>query len=63
MRKMYCIKCKKYKEFKKPKISYICDKTLLRFSIYNNRGSEDEKLFEEEEPIGILKILGFINDM
>ena len=23
MRKTYCIKCKKYKEFKKPKISYI----------------------------------------
>ena len=61
MRKMYCIKCKKYKEFKKPKISYICDKTLLLFSIYNNRGRVDEKLFEEEEPIEILKILGFIN--
>ena len=28
MRKFYCTKCKKYKEFKKPKISYICDKTL-----------------------------------
>ena len=28
MRKLYCTKCKKYKEFKKPKISYICDKTL-----------------------------------
>ena len=28
MRKFYCTKCKKYKEFKKPKISYVCDKTL-----------------------------------
>ena len=29
MRKVFCNKCKKYKEFKKPKISYICDKALL----------------------------------
>ena len=28
MRKFYYTKCKKYKEFKKPKISYVCDKTL-----------------------------------
>ena len=35
MRKMYCTKCKKYKEFKKPKTSYICDKTLLLSSTCN----------------------------
>ena len=29
MRKIYCTECKKYKELKKLKISYICDKTLL----------------------------------
>ena len=33
MRKIYCAKCKKYKEFKNPKISYICHKTLPLFSI------------------------------
>ena len=33
MRKIYCITCKNYKEFKKPKISYICDKALLLSSI------------------------------
>ena len=29
MRKIYCTKYKKYKEFKKLKISYLCEKTLL----------------------------------
>ena len=42
MRKIYCIKCKKYKNLVKPKISYICYKTLLLC------GSEDEKIFKEE---------------
>ena len=63
MGKIYCIKCKKYKKFKKPKISYICDKTLLLFSICNQRGSEDEKMFREEELIEISKILCLINNM
>ena len=35
MREIYCIKCKKYKEFKKPKLSYISYKILLLSSIYN----------------------------
>ena len=41
MREIYYIKCKKYKVFKKTKISYICYKTLLLFSICNKCGSED----------------------
>ena len=45
MRKIYCTKCKKYKEFKKPKISYICDKTLLLSCIFNKSGIKDEKIF------------------
>ena len=43
MRKIYCAKCKKYNQFKKPKISYICDKTLLLSSICNKCGSEDKQ--------------------
>ena len=35
LREIYCIKCKKYKEFKKPKILYICYKSLLLSSICN----------------------------
>ena len=43
MRKIYCINRKKYKEFKKSRISYICYKTLLLSSICNKCGKEDEK--------------------
>ena len=60
MRKIYCINCRKYKEFKKPKVSYIFCKTLLLSSICNKCGNEVEKIFEEEESIEILKILELI---
>ena len=49
MRKIYCSKSIKYKEFKKPKISYICDKKLLLSCICNKSGSEGEKIFKEKE--------------
>ena len=58
MRRIYCINCKNYEEFKKPRISYICYKTLLLGSNCNKCGSEDEKIFKEEESIEILKSLG-----
>ena len=55
MRKIYSTKCKKYKEFEKPKMSYICDKTLLLSHICNKCVSEDEKIFKEEESIGLIE--------
>ena len=68
MRKIYCTNCKKYKEFKNPKISFICYKTLLfvvliLFGICNKCKSEDEKIFKEEESIERLKILGLITNI
>ena len=64
MRKIYCIKCKKYKEIKNPKISYISDKTLLISSICNKYGSEDQKIiFQEEESMEILTIHGLIKNI
>ena len=48
MRKIYCTKCKKYKEFKNPKTSYIIYKTLLPSGICNNCRSEDEQIFNKE---------------
>ena len=49
MRKISFIKYKMYKEFKKPKISYICDKTLVFSSIYNKCRSEDEKYLKKNQ--------------
>ena len=53
--KSYCIKCNKYRKFKKPKISYIFDKTLVVFIICGEFGSSYEKISKEEESIEILK--------
>ena len=44
MRKNYCTKCKKYKEFKKPEISYICVTKLLHSIICNKCGIKDENM-------------------
>ena len=41
MSKINCTKCKKYKQFKKLKISYTCDNILLLSSICNKCGRED----------------------
>ena len=62
MRKI-CTTCKRYKELEKPKISYIWDKALLLSSFCNKCGSEDAKIFKEEESTEILKILGLINNV
>ena len=62
MRKIYCIKCKKYKEFKKTERSYICYKILL-FSSICKCGSEGKRIFMEGESIEIIKILGLINNI
>ena len=63
MRKICCGQCKICKKFKQPKISYICDKTLLLSSIFDQYGSGDENIFKSEESIEILKIFGLINNM
>ena len=47
MRKIYCTNCTIYKE-------------LLHFSICNTCGSEDEKIFKEDESFKILKFLHLI---
>ena len=57
------MKCEKYKKFIKPKVSYICYKTVLLSSICNKCGSEDDKIFKEEVSLEILKILSLINDI
>ena len=64
-RKIYCINCKKYKEFKKPKISYICYKRFFLSSICKKCGSEDEKYLKKKnqlryqklEKLGLIEIL------
>ena len=64
MRETYCFICKKYKEFKNSKISYIFYKKFLFSSILNKCESEyEKKKIMEEESVEILKILGLITNM
>ena len=57
MKKLYCVICDEYGKFEKPKISEILGKTLFLSINCIKSKNEDEKIFKEEESIGILKIL------
>ena len=57
MKKLYCGICCKYREFEKPKKSYILEKTLVFSIICSKCKNKDEKIFKEEESIDILKLL------
>ena len=63
MKKLYYVICNKYRKFEKPKISYVSEKTLVLSIIYSKCKNEDEKIFEKEESIERLKILGLINNI
>ena len=54
MKKLYWVICSNYRKFKNPKMSYILEKTLVISIIC----SKCEKIFQEEESIETLKILG-----
>ena len=45
MKKLYCVVCSKYRRFKKPKLSYIFEKTLVLSVIYSKCKNKDEKKF------------------
>ena len=59
---MYCIKCNKNRKLKKSKMHCIWIKRLIFSMICNISDLNVEKIFKEEEPIEVLKILGLINN-
>ena len=63
MKKLYCVICGKYRKFEKPKISYLLEETLVLSINCSKCKDEDEKLFNKEESIEILKILGLIENI
>ena len=63
MKKIYCVICGKYRKFEKPKISYLLEKTLVLSIICSKCKNEDEKIFQEEESVEILKIIGLIENV
>ena len=58
--KTYCIISNEFTKFKKAKILYISFKKLHLSIVYSKCGHEYKKIFKEEEPVEVLKILGLI---
>ena len=58
MKQIYCVICGKYRKFRKPKISYILEKTLVLSIICGKGKNEDEKIFKGKDSVEILKIIG-----
>ena len=48
MKKIYCVKCNKYRKFESPKVIHIFNKRLI---ICGKCGSNDEKIIKEEESV------------
>ena len=44
IKKIYCIRCIKYRTFKNPKISYIFDKTIVSPIICSKCGLKDKDI-------------------
>ena len=63
MKRLYFVICGKYREFKKPKISYLLEKTLVLSSICSKCKNEKEKLFKEDKSIEISKTIGLIENI
>ena len=61
--KIYRNVCKKYREFKDPKIPYIFRKSLDLSIVYDQCGHDYKKILKEEESIEILKSLGIITNI
>ena len=51
MKKRYCVKCNKYWKFKKRKISYSFDKTLVSSIICDKCYSKDEKYLKKKNQL------------
>ena len=62
IKKICCIKCNKYSEFKNV-IIYIFHKTLFLSVIFDKCSREDEKIFKEKESIVILQVPGLIREI
>ena len=63
MKSFYCIICGKYRKFKKRKILYPLEKTLVLSIICSKCKNGNEKILREEESIEILKVLGLIENI
>ena len=55
---MYCVICWKYRKLEKCKILCLIEKTLVLSIICSRCKKEDQKVFQEQDSIEIITILG-----
>ena len=53
----------KYWKCEKPKVSYLLEKALVLSIIWSKCKNEDENIFNKEESIDVLKVLGLIDNI
>ena len=63
MQKLHCFICGTYRNFEKPKISYLLEKPLVSSIICSQCKNKVEQLFKEEKSFKILTILGLIENI
>ena len=63
IKKLYSVICSMYRKFKKSKISYLLQKTLVLSIISSKRKNEVKNLFKEKESIEILQIFDLTENM
>ena len=51
MKKLYCVICSKYRKFKKPKKSYILERTLVISIICSKCKNKDEKYLKKKNQL------------
>ena len=57
MKKLYCVICRKYKKFEKPKVSYMLEKTLALSAIWSKYKNEDKKYLKKKKQLRYQKLL------
>ena len=57
MKKLYCVICRKYKKFEKPKVSYMLEKTLALSTIWSKYKNEDKKYLKKKKQLRYQKLL------
>ena len=62
MKKLYCAVCTKYRKFKNPRTSYIFEKILVFSNICSKCKYKDQKIFEKEKSVEILKIYNYLKN-
>ena len=51
MKKIYCVICRRYRKFEKPKTSYLLEKTLVLSIICSKCKNEDENYLKKKNQL------------